>query len=45
MNIIRPESQWKDRCQKLLRTATPFILRGMGVPPNWQTLTLWSSQS
>lgn len=41
MGIIRPESKWKDRCRKLLRTATPFILRGMGAPADWESLALW----
>jgi len=41
MGIIRPESKWKDRCHALLKTATPFILRGMGVPSDWKTLALW----
>ena len=41
MNIIRPESKWKDRCRDLLKTATPFILRGMCVPADWESLTLW----
>ena len=25
----------------LLKTATPFVLRGMGVPADWETLALW----
>ena len=41
MGIIRPESKWKDRCHALLKTATPFALRGMGVPTDWETLALW----
>ena len=41
MGIIRPESKWKDRCRDLLKTATPFILRGMGAPADWETLALW----
>ena len=41
MGIIRPESKWKDRCHALLKTATPFVLRGMGVPADWETLALW----
>ncbi len=41
MGIIRPESKWQDRCHALLKTATPFILRGMGVPADWETLALW----
>jgi len=41
MGIIRPESKWKDRCRELLRTATPFILRGMGAPADWESLALW----
>ena len=41
MGIIRPESKWKDRCRALLKTATPFVLRGMGVPADWETLALW----
>ena len=42
MSIIRPESKWKDRCRALLKTATPFILRGMGVPVDWETLASWT---
>ena len=38
MGIIRPESKWKERCRTLLKTATPFILRGMGAPADWETL-------
>ena len=45
LTIIRPQSHWRSRCAKLLNTATPFILRGMGVPPNWQALTLWTPQA
>ena len=41
MGIIRPESKWKDRCHALLKTATTFVLRGMGVPADWETLALW----
>lgn len=41
MGIIRPESKWKKRCRTLLKTATPFILRGMGAPADWETLALW----
>ena len=41
MGIIRPESKWKDRCRALLKTATPFVLRGMGAPADWETLALW----
>ena len=41
MEIIRPESKWKGRCRELLRTATPFILRGMGAPADWESLALW----
>ena len=41
MGIIRPESKWKNRCRDLLKTATPFILRGMGAPADWETLALW----
>lgn len=41
MGIIRPESKWKNRCRELLKTATPFVLRGMGVPAGWESLTLW----
>ena len=40
MGIIRPESKWKERCRTLLKTATPFILRGMGAPADWETLAL-----
>ena len=42
MTIIRPESKWKKRCRALLTTATPFILRGMGVPTGWTSLALWT---
>ena len=42
MGIIRPESKWKDRCRALLKTATPFVLRGMSVPADWETLALWA---
>ena len=42
MGIIRPESKWKDRCRDLLKTATPFVLRGMGVPADWESLALWA---
>ena len=41
MEIIRPESKWKERCRALLKTATPFILRGMGAPNDWETLAMW----
>ena len=41
MGIIRPESKWKSRCRELLKTATPFVLRGMGAPADWESLTLW----
>jgi abortive infection bacteriophage resistance protein len=41
MGIIRPESKWKERCRALLKTATPFILRGMGAPNDWETLAMW----
>ena len=41
MGIIRPESKWKERCHALLKTATPFVLRGMGAPADWETLALW----
>ena len=41
MGIIRPESKWKDRCRALLKTATPFVLRGMGAPNDWKTLAMW----
>lgn len=41
LTIIRPQSRWQRRCKDLLMTATPFILRGMGFPPNWQTFMLW----
>lgn len=41
MGIIRPESKWKERCRALLKTASPFILRGMGAPADWETLALW----
>lgn len=41
MGIIRPESKWKNRCRTLLRTATPFVLRGMGAPAGWDSLALW----
>ena len=41
MGIIRPESKWKERCRALLKTATPFILRGMGAPDDWETLAMW----
>ena len=42
MGIIRPESKWKNRCRALLKTATPFVLHGMGVPADWETLALWA---
>ena len=32
IRIIRPESKWKECCRTLLKTATPFVLRGMGTP-------------
>ena len=41
MGIIRPESKWKSRCLELLKTATPFVLRGMGAPADWESLDLW----
>ena len=41
MGIIRPESKWKNRCRTLLKTATPFVLRGMGAPAGWDSLALW----
>ena len=41
MGIIRPESKWKERCHALLKTATPFVLRGMGAPADWDSLALW----
>lgn len=41
MGIIRPESKWKERCRDLLKTATLFILRGMGAPSDWESLALW----
>ena len=41
MKIIRPESKWKERCRTLLKTATPFVLRGMGAPDDWESLSLW----
>ena len=41
MGIIRPESEWKNRCRALLKTATPFVLRGMGAPADWESLALW----
>ena len=41
MGIIRPESEWKNRCRALLKTATPFVLRGMGAPADRETLALW----
>ena len=41
MGIIRPESKWKNRCRDLIRSATPFIRCGMGVPMNWESFALW----
>lgn len=41
LQIVRPQSQWKDRCKQLILTASPFALRGMDVPASWQQLALW----
>lgn len=30
-----------DELADLLKTASPFILRGMGAPAEWETLALW----
>ena len=41
LTVVRPQSCWQSRCKGLVSTATPFILRGMGFPADWQTLALW----
>ncbi len=38
---VHPQSRWKTRCGALLQEADPFMLRGMGVPPDWRQLSLW----
>lgn len=42
IGYVRPQSKWAQRCKELLETADDFILRGMGVPPDWNKLQLWS---
>ena len=42
IGYVRPQSKWTQRCKKLLETADDFILRGMGVPLDWNKLQLWS---
>ena len=41
IKCVHPQSQWKERCKSLLKEADPFILKGMGVPSDWQKLSLW----
>ena len=41
MSVVRPQSKWRERCRALLESADPFVLTGMGVPANWQSLALW----
>lgn len=41
VRVIEPTSEWLDTCRALISTASPFILRGMGFPTDWQKLKLW----
>lgn len=41
LSVIRPQSQWRLRCKRLVTSTTPFVLRGMGFPDGWQDLALW----
>ena len=42
LQVVRPQSRWKNRCKQLLQNASAFALHGMDVPANWQQLTLWA---
>ena len=41
LQIVRPQSGWKGRCKSMLAGTTQFVRNGMGVPANWQNLSLW----
>ena len=41
VKVADPSSPWLDDIISVVTGATPFVLRGMGFPADWQTLTLW----
>lgn len=43
LNVIRPESNWIERCKTLVKASTPFARTGMGFPIDWEKYTLWAA--
>ena len=41
VKVADPSSPWLDDIVSVVAGATPFVLRGMGFPADWQTLALW----
>lgn len=41
VSVIHPNSAWLAKSRTQVEAATPFVLRGMGFPVDWQELALW----
>lgn len=41
VKVADPSSPWLDDIVSVVTGATPFVLRGMGFPADWQALALW----